>query len=62
MIQSGGAMTDRSGIDDFINFPCEMANSYLKELSNINTKEINKNNRNNIFIDAGLNMTGKKIK
>ena len=44
-------MTDISGItfvlDEFINFP-----------SNMDTKNINKNNRNNLFIDAGLNMIG----
>ena len=33
---------------------------YSKELSNIDTKKINKNNRNNLFIDAGLNMILKE--
>ena len=36
--------------------------SYSKELSNINTKKINKNNLNNHFIDAGLNITNKLVK
>ena len=36
--------------------------SYSKELSNINTKKINKNNLNNHFIDAGLNITSKLVK
>ena len=38
-----------------------MANSYLKELNNIDAKNY-KNIRNNLPIDAGLNMIGKKIK
>ena len=59
MIQSGGVMTGISGMDNFINFPFEMENLYLKELSNIDTKKIN---RNNLFIDAGLNIIGKKVK
>ena len=36
-------MTGISGIDNFINFPFKMANSYLKELSDIDTKNVNKN-------------------
>ena len=39
-----------------------MTNSYLKESTNIDSKKINKNNKNNIFRDAGLSMIGKKIK
>ena len=35
---------------------------YSRELSNINTKKISKNNENDLFIDAGLNMTSKKSK
>ena len=42
MIQSGGVMTGTSGIDDFINFPFKIAKSYLKDLSNIDIKKINK--------------------
>ena len=42
MIQSGGVMTGTSGIDDFINFPFKIAISYLKDLSNIDIKKINK--------------------
>ena len=62
LIQSGGIMAGISGIDNFINFPFKMANSCLKELSYTDTKKINKNNRNNLFIDTGLNMIGKKNK
>ena len=36
--------------------------SYSKELINIDTKKINKNNLNNHFIDAGLNITSKLVK
>ena len=62
MIQSGGIMTGVPGIDNFINFPFKIENPHLIELSNTDTKKINKNNRNNTFIDAELNMFGKKIK
>ena len=55
-------MTGISGIDNFINFPFKMANSYLKELSDIDTKNVNKNNGNNLFTDAALNIIGKMIK
>ena len=55
-------MTGISDIDSFISFPFKMENSCLKELSDIHTSKINKNNRNGLFIDAGLNMIGKKIK
>ena len=49
-------MTGTSDIDTLIDFLFKMANSYLKELSNIDTKKINKNNRDNLLIDAGLSM------
>ena len=39
-----------------------MKNSYLKELSNMDNEKVNSNNRNNIFIDAELNMIDKEIK
>ena len=39
MAQSVGVMTGISGIDDFLNFPFKMANSYLKELIKIDTKK-----------------------
>ena len=39
-----------------------MGHSYLKELSNMDTKKVYKNNEKNLLIDAGLNMIGKKIK
>ena len=39
MIQSGGVMIGKSVIDNFVDFPFKMANSYLKELSNIYTKK-----------------------
>ena len=38
-----------------------MLESYSKELSNIDTKKC-KNNKNNLYTDAGLNMIGKKMK
>ena len=49
-------MTGTSDIDTLIDFLFKMANSYLKELSNIDTKKINKNNSDNLLIDAGLSM------
>ena len=49
-------MTGTSDIDTLIDFLFKMANSYLKELSNIDTKKLNKNIRDNLSIDAGLNM------
>ena len=52
-------MTDISGIDNFINFLIKMENAYLKESSNIDTKEINKSHRNNLFTDPGLNIIGE---
>ena len=55
-------MTGISDIGKFINVPFKIANSYLKELSNIENKKLNKNERNNHFIGAGPNMIGKKIK
>ena len=58
MVQSGGIITGISGIDNFINFPCKLMGLYWKELSNIDTKKINKKNSNNIFIDVGLNVVG----
>ena len=65
MIQSGGFSTDISGItsglDKFVNFPFKVLKSYSKELGNIDTKK-HKNNKNNLYIDAGLNMIGKDIK
>ena len=61
MIQFEGTMIGISGIDNFINFPFKMANSYLKKLSKIDTKKIDKDNMNNLFIDAGLNMIDKEI-
>ena len=58
IIQSGGVITDISGIDNFI---IKMENAYLKESSNIDTKKINKSNRNNLFIDPGLNIIDENI-
>ena len=46
MTQSGGIL---AGLDNFIEFPFNLLNSYEKELSNIDAKKLNKNN----FIDAG---------
>ena len=54
MIQSEGFLADTTGImtglDNFIKFPFKLLNSYEKELSNVGTKKLNKNN----YIDAGL--------
>ena len=51
-----------TGSDNLINFLLKLMELYSRELSNINTKKINKNNENDLFIDAGLNMTSKKSK
>ena len=44
MIQTGGFLTDISGItsaiDTFVSILLKMGNSYLKELSNMSTKNI----------------------
>ena len=65
MIQSGGFLTDISGItsglDNFVNFPFKVLESCSKELSNIDIKK-NQNNKNNLYIDAGFNMIDEKIK
>ena len=65
MLHSGGFSTDISGItsglDKFGNFPFKVRKWYSKELRNIDTKNY-KNNKNNLYIDAGLNMIGKTIK
>ena len=53
--------TGISNTNNFVNFSLKMANSYLKELNNIDTKKINRNNEKSFLIDAGLNMIGKKI-
>ena len=37
-------MTSISGVNNFIMFRLKMANSYLKELSNIDTEKIINNN------------------
>ena len=58
MIKSGGFLTDITGLDNFVNFPFKILESYSKELSNI--KKHN-NKKNNLYIDAGLNIIGKKI-
>ena len=40
-----------------------MLESYSKELNNIDTKKYKNNkNKNNLYIDAGLNMIGKRFK
>ena len=54
--------TGISNTNNFVNFSLKMANSYLKELNNIDSKKINKNNVKSFLIDAGLNMIGKKIR
>ena len=53
-----------SGVDNFVNFSFKVLESYSKELSNVDTNK-HKNNKNNLYIDAGLNMInmiGKKVK
>ena len=61
-IQSRGILADTTGnmtgLDKFIEFPFKLLISYEKELSNTDTKKINKNN----FIYAGLNLIGNKMK
>ena len=51
-MQSGGLLISIFGIDNYF----QWWNS--KELSNTDTKKINKINRENLSIDAGLNMIG----
>ena len=52
-----------SGLDNIVNFPFKVLESYSKELNNIDTKKYKNNkNKNNLYKDAGLNMTGKTIK
>ena len=58
MIQSEGVMID---LDNFVSFPFKVLDSYSKELSNKYTKKY-KNNKNNVLINAELNMIVKKIK
>ena len=66
IVQSGGFLADitgiTSGLDNIVNFPIKVLESYSKELNNIATKKYKNNNKNNLYIDAGLNMIGKKIK
>ena len=61
-IQSRGILADTTGnmtgLDKLIEFPFKLLISYEKELSNTDTKKINKNN----FIYAGLNLIGNKMK
>ena len=65
MIQPGEFLTNMlnitSGLESFVKFPFKVLQSYSKNLGNINTIKY-KNNKNNLFIDAGLNIIGKKIK
>ena len=58
IIQSEGVMID---LDNFVSFPFKVLDSYSKELSNKYTIKY-KNNKNNVLINAELNMIGKKIK
>ena len=53
----------KSDLDNIVNFSFKVLESYWKELNKIDTKKYKKNNnKNNLYTDAGLNMTGKKIK
>ena len=67
MIQSEWFLSDITGMtvstydsDNFPNFPFNVLELYSKELTNIDIKNF-KNNKNNLYIDTGLNMIGKKI-
>ena len=67
MKQSGWFLTDItgiiSGLDNIVIFPIKVLESYSKELNNIDTKKYKNNkNKNNLYIDAGLNMIGKRFK
>ena len=62
MIQSGGSLPDKTSIDNFVNFPLKVLESYSKALDNIDAeKKKNNNNEKNLFTDTGLNIIGKKI-
>ena len=67
MIQLGGVLTDISGItsglDNIVNLPIKVLESCSKELINIDTKKYKNNkNKNNLYIDTGLNMIVKRTK
>ena len=65
MIQPGESLTNMfnitSGLESFVKFSFKVLQSYSKNLGNIDTIKY-KNNKNNLFIDARLNIIGKKIK
>ena len=62
MIQSGGSLPYKTSIDNFVNFPLKVLESYSKALDNIDAeKKKNNNNEKNLFTDTGLNIIGKKI-
>ena len=64
MIQSGviliGISGITSGLDNIVKFPFKVLESYSKELNRVDTKKYK--NKNNLYIDAELNIIGKKIK
>ena len=67
MIQLGGVLTDISGItsglDNIVNLPIKVLESCSKELINLDTKKYKNNkNKNNLYIDTGLNMIVKRTK
>ena len=39
MIQSGGSLPDKTSIDNFVNFPLKVLESYSKALDNIDTEK-----------------------
>ena len=39
MIQSGGSLPYKTSIDNFVNFPLEVLESYSKALDNIDTEK-----------------------
>ena len=61
MIQSGGSLPYKTSIDNFVNFPLEVLESYSKALDNIDTEKKKNNNEKNLFTDTGLNIIGKKF-
>ena len=64
MTQSGviliGISGITSGLDNIVKFLFKVLESYSKELNRVDTKKYK--NKNNLYIDAELNIIGKKIK
>ena len=62
MIQSGSVKIGISGLDNFVKFSTWNGEFIFEKIKYVDNKNINKNHRNNLFIDAELNMIGTKIK